>query len=140
MPSFIGKQTFAKDDGKSTPTRQHPEQNHMYILYIAFAFLVAIAAYRARARPSMPLSAGRARPSDPLSAGRALALRFIDLGNMQGKTMDEIIAEVGAPSARSAVAGGILLQWQAPGYHIAVSFDANGTFRKITHESHQFQT
>jgi hypothetical protein len=114
----------------------------MYIFYIAFAFLVAFAAYRARARPGDPISAGRARatPSDPLSAGRALALRFIDQGNMRGKTMDEIIAEVGAPTARSAVAGGILLQWQAPGYHIAVSFDANGTFRTITHESHQFTT
>ena len=83
-------------------------------------------------------SRARAKLRDPLSGGRALALGFIDLGNMTGKTADEIIAAVGAPSARSAVAGGMLLQWQAPGYHMALSFDADGTFRKITHESHQF--
>ncbi|KLU21982.1 hypothetical protein EOS_33110 [Caballeronia mineralivorans PML1(12)] len=97
---------------------------------VIFIFLLLLAAAsRSRAR---------AKPRDPLSGGRALALRFIDLGNMTGKTANEIIAAVGAPSARSAVAGGILLQWQAPGYHMVLSFDADGTFRKITHESHQF--
>jgi hypothetical protein len=84
------------------------------------------------------LSRRRSQRRDPLSAGRALALKFIDLGNLRGKTATEIIGAVGSPSSRSSSGGDSLLQWQAPGYHVAMKFDSAGNFVAITHESHQF--
>lgn len=67
--------------------------------------------------------------------GQSLAGRFQSLGNMTGKTKDEIIAVVGPPNSSSAMAdGGQLLQWLQAGYHIAIAFDANGIFVGIQHE------
>jgi len=75
------------------------------------------------------------RTLDVTSPGRALHARFVAVGNMTGKTADEIIAGVGPPRSRSSIAHGrMLLQWQATGYHMAILFDASGRFAKITHE------
>jgi hypothetical protein len=72
---------------------------------------------------------------DVTAPGRALAARFQILGDMTGKTTDQIIAVVGLPTSRSSMAHGqTLLQWQATGYHIAMLFDAEGRFVNITHE------
>jgi rRNA maturation protein Nop10 len=49
--------------------------------------------------------------------------KFQNLGNLRGRTLNSIIAEVGPPNSRSAAAGGrILCQWIAPGHHIALIF------------------
>ena len=69
-----------------------------------------------------------------LSEGKALAAKFGALGNLIGKTEAEIIAAVGPPNSRSAMATGQLLQWQRTGYHIALIFDDQGQCGGITHE------
>lgn len=67
--------------------------------------------------------------------GANLGGKFRALGKMTGMTSEQIIAKVGPPTSRSAMAGGkTLLQWQATGYHIAIRFDANQVFDGITHE------
>jgi len=67
--------------------------------------------------------------------GRQLAIRFQSLGNMTGKTLNEIVTVVGAPNARSFMANKqILYQWQATGYYIAILFDASDKMIGITSE------
>jgi hypothetical protein len=57
------------------------------------------------------------------------------LGDLRGRTKDDLIAALGSPTASSAVAAGqILLQWMPTGYHIALLFDHNGICLGITHE------
>lgn len=83
----------------------------------------------------------RPRIIDVTAPGKELRARFFALGNgdLAGKTADEIIARVGPPTSRSAMANGQwLLQWQATGYHIALLFDAEGRVLKLTHESAHF--
>jgi stage V sporulation protein K len=72
---------------------------------------------------------------DITGPGRALHGRFLSLGNMAGKTADEIIAVVGRPSSISSMAAGLtLMQWQATGCHMALVFRADGQFLKISHQ------
>lgn len=76
---------------------------------------------------------------DITGPGRELHTRFLALGDMTGKTADQIIAVVGPPSSISSMAAGMtLLQWQATGCHMALLFDANGRFAKITHQYAQY--
>ncbi len=66
--------------------------------------------------------------------GRELHQKFESLGDMTGKTKDEIIAVVGPPTSTSALPEGkTLLQWQATGCHMALRF-ADDVFDGITHE------
>jgi hypothetical protein len=68
--------------------------------------------------------------------GRRLHRSFLQLGDMTGKTLREIISVVGAPQAASSIgAGKTLLQWQATGFYIAILFTGDGRFEKITSES-----
>jgi hypothetical protein len=77
--------------------------------------------------------------TDVTGPGRRLCARFKALGDMTGKTENEIIGGVGPPTSRSAMAHGqTLLQWQATGYHVALLFDAEGRMLGITHESAHF--
>ena len=74
-------------------------------------------------------------PYDVTAPGRNLHARFVALGDMTGKTTDEIIAAVGPPSSYSSMAAGqSLLQWQATGCHMALLFGPDGRFLKITHQ------
>ena len=58
--------------------------------------------------------------------GASLNQKFVSLGTLAGKTLNEIVAVAGQPSAVSAVGDGkILRQWQATSYHIALLFDEN---------------
>ncbi len=67
--------------------------------------------------------------------GNQLQAKFLSLGNMTGKTKDEIIATVGQPNAMSYMFDGkILLQWMADGYHISILFTSDGKFFGITQE------
>jgi len=66
--------------------------------------------------------------------GRALHQRFVNLGNLQGKSKHEIIATVGQPSSISGLPDGkTLLQWQATGCHMALRFDGD-ICEGITHQ------
>ncbi len=77
--------------------------------------------------------------ADVTGPGRRLCERFKALGDMTGKTVDEIVAGVGPPTSRSAMPHGqMLLQWQATGYHVAMMFSAEGRMLGITHESAHF--
>lgn len=69
-----------------------------------------------------------------------LQKRFQKLGNMAGRTRQEIVAHVGEPNSVSQAGGGkVLLQWlktsQTGAYHISLLFDAAGRCEGITHES-----
>lgn len=66
--------------------------------------------------------------------------KFASLGEVPGKTRNEIEAVVGPPVAVSALPDGKkLLQWQiinqAGGYHIGLVFDQNDVCEGISHES-----
>ncbi|HKN71726.1 MAG TPA: hypothetical protein VJX30_11880 [Terriglobales bacterium] len=83
----------------------------------------------------------RPRLIDVTAPGKALRSRLFALGDgeLMGKTVDEIVAAVGPPNSRSAMANGQwLLQWQATGYHIALLFSVEGRVLSITHESAHF--
>ena len=74
------------------------------------------------------------RPQSDTERSRALAQKFAGLGTIAGKTKHEIIAVVGPPTSFSALAGNqTLLQWQATGYHIALSF-TDDVCNGVTHE------
>ena len=65
--------------------------------------------------------------------GQALGKKFQSLGQMEGKSLDEICAVVGQPTSMSAVGNGkTLYQWMESGFHIAILFDTNKTFAGIT--------
>ncbi len=72
---------------------------------------------------------------DVTAPGRELHARFLALGDMTGKTADEIIATVGPPSSISSMAANrTLMQWQATGCHMALLFGPDGRFMRITHQ------
>jgi hypothetical protein len=57
------------------------------------------------------------------------------LCNVIGRPIEQVESFLGVPSARSGTAdGGVLLQWQRTGYHIALRFDADGYCLGITHQ------
>lgn len=60
--------------------------------------------------------------------------RLYGLGHLTGSTKDEIILAIGPPNSFSSIDDGRdLLQWQRPGYHIALSFK-DGICEGATHE------
>ena len=68
-------------------------------------------------------------------AGNDLAQQFAALGTLAGKTKQEIIAAVGAPTAISSIGPDTtLLQWQKANYHVALKFKGE-ICEGVTHES-----
>lgn len=66
--------------------------------------------------------------------GAELQQKFVGLGNLVGKTKDEIIAAVGPPNSLSSMGDdSTLLQWQTQGYHIALLFRGE-LCEGVTHE------
>lgn len=60
--------------------------------------------------------------------------RLYRLGHLVGRKKDEIILAIGTPNSFSTVGNGKeLLQWQRPGYHIALLF-TDGICDGSTHE------
>ena len=56
--------------------------------------------------------------------GNALGRKFQSLGQMEGKTLDEICAVVGQPISTAAMGNGkTLYQWSATGFHVAILFE-----------------
>jgi len=82
---------------------------------------------------TLGLLSGRRR--DIFAEARELQQQFQSLGNMTGMTREDIVAVTGPPNSCSFLGRGRqLAQWQATGYHIAILFDAQNRFVKITHE------
>ncbi|WP_157968619.1 hypothetical protein [Streptomyces geranii] len=72
--------------------------------------------------------------SGALPGGRKLAQGFAGLGNLVGRSRDDIIAVVGPYSSFSLVGSNqVLLQWQSDVYHIALLFEEDNCMG-ITHE------
>ncbi len=70
------------------------------------------------------------------TSARKLGNRFVQIGNIEGRTLDEIIAVVGEPSSRSAQPfEQVLCQWMLPPLHAALIFDFNGVCGGFTHFS-----
>lgn len=60
------------------------------------------------------------------ASGVSLSQKFVSLGDLRGKTLDEIVSVVGEPNSTTALGNGqSLVQWQATGYLIALLFDEN---------------
>lgn len=60
------------------------------------------------------------------ASGVSLSNKFVSLGDLRGKTLDEIVSVVGEPNSTTALGNGqVLVQWQATGYLIALLFDEN---------------
>lgn len=60
------------------------------------------------------------------ASGVSLSQKFVSLGDLRGKTLDEIVSVVGEPNATTSLVNGqSLVQWQATGYLIALLFDEN---------------
>lgn len=70
-----------------------------------------------------------------MSSGRSLQKKFVEMGTLSGRTRGEIEAIVGSPNSISATGdGGVLLQWMATGYHIALIFNKEGVCGGVSHE------
>lgn len=66
--------------------------------------------------------------------GMNLQSKFTSLGDLQGKTMDEIVAVVGPPNALSGAPDGkTVCQWMATGFHIVLLFN-DKVCEGITHQ------
>ena len=66
--------------------------------------------------------------------GRSLQRKFVSLGNIKGKSKNQIISVVGPPKSFSAAPNGkTLCQWMATGYHVALIFNGD-ICEGITHE------
>jgi hypothetical protein len=66
--------------------------------------------------------------------GLVLQKKFETLGQLPGRTKEEIVAVVGQPNSISTLPDGkTLLQWQQSGYHIALQF-SDGRCDSITHQ------
>ena len=73
-----------------------------------------------------------------VAPGRELHARFMSLGEMSGKTLDDVVSVVGPPSSSSSIAfGHTLLQWQATGCHVALLFDRNNQFVAVRHAEYE---
>lgn len=72
--------------------------------------------------------------------GTLLATKFATLGDMSGKTYDEIKKIVGAENSISSTVNEAgetvkIRQWISAGYHITLLFDANDNFICISSET-----
>lgn len=63
---------------------------------------------------------------------------FVGLGDIRGKSLDEIVAAVGQPNSISAHPDGSLYQWLGvtgdSSYHYAILFDREGKAIGYTHQ------
>ena len=68
--------------------------------------------------------------------GNALQSKFVKLGTLKGKKLDEIIAVCGYPSSVSSSNGGVkIYQWMATGYHVVLLFDENDICLGVSSET-----
>lgn len=68
--------------------------------------------------------------------GNVLQQKFIKLGTLKGKTLNEIQSACGAPSSVSYGADGVkIYQWMATIYHIELLFDENDICLGVSSET-----
>lgn len=72
--------------------------------------------------------------------GAVLATKFASLGDMSGKTYNEIKRVVGVENSVSSTVNDAgetikIRQWMSTGYHITILFDANDNFIGISSET-----
>lgn len=68
--------------------------------------------------------------------GASLNSKFVKLGTLKGKTLQEITSVCGKPNSVSTTAEGIKVrQWIATGYHIALLFDENDICLGVSSET-----
>ena len=68
--------------------------------------------------------------------GSSLQSKFVKLGTLKGKTLQEITAACGQPNSISATADGKKVrQWMATGYHIVLLFDENDICLGVSSET-----
>lgn len=67
--------------------------------------------------------------------GSSLNSKFVELGTLKGKTLEEIKAKVGAPNSVSYKGTTKVCQWMQTGYHIVLIFDENDICQGVTHET-----
>ena len=68
--------------------------------------------------------------------GNVLQQKFIKLGTLKGKTLNEIQSACGARSSISHGADGVkIYQWMATGYHIVLLFDENDICLGVSSET-----
>ena len=73
-----------------------------------------------------------------VSPGRELHARFKSLGDMSGKTLDDVVSVIGPPSSSSSIAfGHTLLQWQTKRCHVALLFDRDNRFVSVRHAEYE---
>ncbi len=71
-----------------------------------------------------------------LAPGEVLKQKFRDLGDLRGKSLEEIVAVVGTAQSLSGAADGrTIVQWMSAGYHIALIFDADAKCEGVSHET-----
>jgi len=66
--------------------------------------------------------------------GLGLIKKFNNIGDMKGKTLEEIIKVCGQPSSTHYGYGYILCQWHETGYLIALKFDNQKNFISVSSE------
>jgi hypothetical protein len=77
--------------------------------------------------------------AEVVQPGIQLCKKFISLGNVKGKTLEEIEEVVGPPNSWAFVSRDTkLLQWMATGYHICLIFSLDDICQGIISESRQF--
>ncbi len=74
------------------------------------------------------------------ASGMALQQKFVKLGNLQGKTYDEIVSACGLPKSQTSQVSTDgkpiqVRQWMATGYHIVLLFDENNICLGISHQA-----
>lgn len=68
--------------------------------------------------------------------GMVLQQKFVKLGTLKDKTLQEISAACGMPNSVSYGNDGIkICQWMATGYHIVLLFDANDICLGVSNET-----
>lgn len=67
--------------------------------------------------------------------GQSMQLKMRELGDVTQHSFDDIVAKLGPPNAIASMPGGNrLAQWMARGYHIAMTFTADGACLGIDSE------
>lgn len=68
-------------------------------------------------------------------SGRSLQIKVRELDDVTQHSYDDIAAKLGPPNAVASMPGGNrLVQWAARGYHVAMTFTADGTCLGIDSE------